>query len=313
MNARYLIIGAAAALALLVGALVFARTVERPTDVAADTPALATQERPAASRAAVDQDEAIPGEDTPGSAAGNEGAVAGAREGAAPARAPLSEPGTRPPEASAGASVTDPSESVADASKSGEDPSKEAILRATSRAYEGLRAFRADFEQALENRLLGRTTHSAGTLYQRDPDRFLMAFSDPEGDVIVSDGEWFWMYYPSVDPKQVLRTPRGSQGLDLKSQFIGDPVARFESTYHGTDTVRGREAHVLTLVPRESLGYASLKVWIDSGDHLVRRFELAEDTGNVRHFELRDFTVNPSLPDSLFAFTPPAGAQVVTR
>jgi outer membrane lipoprotein carrier protein len=192
-------------------------------------------------------------------------------------------------------------------------PSTDAILRATARTYEAVRSIQADFEQELRNPLLGRTTRSRGTLYQRQPDRFLMQFSDPDGDVIVSDGQFFWLYYPSVDARQVIRAPRGPQGLDMHSQFIGDPASRFTATPHGTEMVRGRSAHVLTLVPREALGYRSLKVWIDSDDHLVRRFELTEETGNVRRFELSNVVVNPSLPDRLFQFTPPAGAQVIQR
>jgi outer membrane lipoprotein carrier protein len=191
--------------------------------------------------------------------------------------------------------------------------STDAILRATARTYERVRSMQAEFEQQMRNPLLGQTTRSSGTLYQRQPDRFLMQFSDPEGDVIVSDGEYFWLYYPSVDARQVIRTPRGPQGLDLHAQFIGDPVRRFEATSHGREAVRGRDAHVLTLVPREPMGYRTLKVWIDAEDHLVRRFELTEENGNVRQFELRDVVVNPSLPDRLFQFTPPAGAQVITR
>jgi outer membrane lipoprotein carrier protein len=191
--------------------------------------------------------------------------------------------------------------------------STDVILRATARTYEGVRSLQAEFEQQMRNPLLGQTTRSSGTLYQRQPDRFLMQFSDPEGDVIVSDGEHFWLYYPSVDARQVIRTPRGPQGLDLQSQFIGDPVRRFEATSHGREAVRGRDAHVLTLVPREPLGYRTLKVWIDVQDHLVRRFELTEENGNLRQFELRNVVVNPSLPDRLFQFTPPAGAQVIQR
>lgn len=189
----------------------------------------------------------------------------------------------------------------------------EEILRATARAYEGLHSVRAEFEQLLENKLLGRTTTSSGVLYQEEPDKFLMDFNDPDGDVIVSDGRYFWMYFPSVDEKQVIRTPRRARGLDLQAQFIGDPVARFDYTYHGTETVRGRATHVMTLVPRQPAGYERMKVWIDQDDHVVRRFELLEENGNVRHLELMDVTVNPTLPDSLFEFTPPEDAIVVDQ
>jgi outer membrane lipoprotein carrier protein len=233
----------------------------------------------------------------------------GARQDA-PAATPTS--ATRPAAASANdaAGRQEASETEARPADAGR---QEEVLRATARAYEGLQSFRATFEQTLDNTLLGRTTRSEGTLFQRQPDRFLMRFSDPDGDVIVSDGDYFWMYFPSVDAKQVIRSRRGGQGLDLRSQFIGDPVRRFEATYHGTEAVRGRESHVMTLVPREQLGYQRLKVWIDARDHLVRRFELTENNGNIRRFVLSDLTINPSLPDDLFRFTPPAGAQVVER
>ncbi len=192
-----------------------------------------------------------------------------------------------------------------------QDP--DSILRATSAAYEAMRSIQADFQQELDNTMLGRTTRSRGTLYQREPDRFLMDYNDPEGDLIVSDGQYFWMYFPSVDAKQVIRTPRRGQGLDLQAQFIGDVVRRFDVTYQGTEEVRGRTAYVMTLDPREPLGYRRLKVWIDAGDHLVRRFELTEENGNVRHMELSNVQVNPSLPDGLFEFDPPPGAIVVSR
>ncbi len=200
---------------------------------------------------------------------------------------------------------------VARAAEAAQDPA--GILRSTAAAYDSMSAVAADFTQVLRNTLLGRTTESAGTLYQREPDRFLMDFSDPAGDLIVSDGRWFWMYFPSVDAKQVIRTPRRGQGLDLKAQFIGDPVERFDYEYHGRETFRGREAHVFTLAPREPVGYRRMKVWIDAEDWLVRRFEIHEDNGNVRHMELRNVVVNPELPDELFEFTPPEGAIVVER
>jgi outer membrane lipoprotein carrier protein len=241
----------------------------------------------------------------------------GAEAGAAPtppagtspdASSPPSPPASAPP-----ASPPTASPPPASPSPGQQAVSTDAILRATSRRYEQVQSMQAEFEQQMRNPLLGQTTRSSGTLYQRQPDRFLMQFSDPEGDIIVSDGQYFWLYYPSVDARQVIRTPRGPQGLDLHAQFIGDPVNRFQATSHGRESVRGRDAHVLTLVPREPLGYRTLKVWIDVDDHLVRRFELTEENGNVRQFELRNVVVNPSLPDRLFQFTPPAGAQVITR
>jgi outer membrane lipoprotein-sorting protein len=98
--------------------------------------------------------------------------------------------------------------------------------------------------------------------------------------------------------------------VDLQSQFLSNPNQRFVSTIAGQESVGGRPAHVLTLVPRGASPYKILKVWVDVEDHLVRRFEITEENDTVRRVELRNLRTNYALADALFTFTPPAGAQV---
>lgn len=188
------------------------------------------------------------------------------------------------------------------------------LLDRASAAYEGLRSMQADFVMRLENPLLRRTTTSRGTLFQRMPDRILLRFSEPDGDVIVGDGRYFWVYYPSVNPDQVTRAPAaqaGSGGVDLRAQFVGNPRERFDWTVDGEEEVDGRRAVAISLVPKEPAGYRGLKVWIDREDALVRRFEISEHNGATRGFEFASLRVNPTLPDSLFVFDPPPGVRVV--
>ena len=196
------------------------------------------------------------------------------------------------------------------------DPDAAAIVRRAADAYSKVQSMKAAFVQRTENPLLGQTTTSRGTLYQRRPDRFKLSFTDPAGDVIVSDGRYFWIYYPSVDEKQVMRAPvseAGAGAVDLQAQFLGDTDRRFTATLEGTVPVGGRNAYVVTMLPRENLGYRKLKVWIDARDHLVRRFEITENNDNVRRFDLSDVQINPQLGESIFRFTMPAGARIVER
>lgn len=221
------------------------------------------------------------------------------RPAGAPAASPADEPATREPE-------REPGEQA---------PELETVLRRAAAAYSRANTLQADFAQRSTNPILRKTVSSRGTLYQRRPDRFLMKFSDPEGDLIVSDGSHFWVYYPSVDRKQVIRMPAssGAGGVDLQAQFVGDPLERFVATYEGREAVAGRDAYVLVLTPREALGYQRLKVWIDVQDYLVRRFEVTEDNGVVRHFELSNLRINPKLADDLFRFEQPEGTHIVDR
>ena len=196
------------------------------------------------------------------------------------------------------------------------DPgSAEAILAEVEETYDAARSFRADFVQQLTVPLLGSTQTSRGEIYQRKPDRFLMKFTDPAGDVLVADGEFFWMYYPSSDPTQVIRAAmtEGAEQADLQRQFLSNASERYVVTLAGEENVEGRPAHVLTLVPKTPSQYRLIKVWVDQQDHLVRRFEMTEENQSVRRLDLRDIQLNTALPDDLFRFTPPAGAQVFTQ
>jgi outer membrane lipoprotein carrier protein len=189
------------------------------------------------------------------------------------------------------------------------------VLKRAAAAYAKVRSMRAQFVQRRENPLLGTNTTSRGTLYQRDPDRFALKFSEPAGDIIVGDGRYFWLYYPSADKRQVLRSSarQGAGAVDLQSQFIGDPLTRFTHRYHGTEQQAGRTVHVLTLTPRQDAGYHTLKVWVDTRDYLVRRFQITEPSGAVVEFQLSNVALNPALADDVFRFTPPAGATVIER
>jgi outer membrane lipoprotein carrier protein len=208
----------------------------------------------------------------------------------------------------------EPSQPATDADQGTQDGA--AILKRASVAYGKVKSMRADFVQHRENPLLNSTTTSRGTLYQKSPDRFALKFSQPAGDVIIADGRYFWVYYPSVDRRQVLRanaTESGAGAVDLQAQFIGDPVKRFKYTNEGSQKVGGRTVHALTLVPRSDVGYKSMKVWIDGIDSMVRRFQITESTGALVEFQLSNLSVNPALGNDIFQFSPPAGAKVIDR
>jgi len=190
------------------------------------------------------------------------------------------------------------------------------ILERAAAKYAEVRSLQANFSMSFENPLLRSKSTGTGVLYQKRPDRLLLRFSEPAGDVIMSDGRYFWIYYPSTDPNQVLRSPAsagGASGVDLQAQFLGDPTRRFRSELVDEETVAGRRAWELRLTPLEPMGYRQLRVWIDQRDYLARRFEITEDNGSVRRFDLSGLRVNAALADDLFEFTVPAGARVITR
>jgi outer membrane lipoprotein carrier protein len=212
---------------------------------------------------------------------------------------------TRQPEGAAPSQATEPAPAP-----SPNDPAARALER-VERRYGDARSMSADFVQRLDVPLLGDVQVSRGRLYQRQPNRFAMRFTDPEGDVVVADGRHLWMYYPSSDPRQVMRTGlQGGAELDLMREFLTDTSARFRATHEGTETVGGRATDRVRLVPRERAGYSSVVLWVDRENGTVHRLEIAEANDTVRRLDLSNVRLNPQLSDDLFRFEPPAGAQI---
>jgi outer membrane lipoprotein carrier protein len=191
-------------------------------------------------------------------------------------------------------------------------PDATAVLGRAEEVYSSVRSMEADFSQTVDVPLLGQTVRSQGKLYHRSPDRFLMQFSQPQGDVVVADGRHLWMFYPSVDARQVMRTTMAAAGgqVDLHREFLSNPTERYHAVLSGVEAVGGRAAHVVVLTPRTRSGYRQVRIWVDREDALVRRFEITEENESVRTLELRNIRRNPTLPDRLFQFSPPAGAQI---
>jgi len=191
-----------------------------------------------------------------------------------------------------------------------------AILEAAAARYGAAAALCADFRQQLSVPLLGEERTGAGRLCQEQPDHFAMRFTDPPGDAVVVDGTALWIYYPSIDPRQVLRLPVAAgeaRGLDLHREFLSDPGTKYAAGYRGTEDVDGRPAHVIRLTPKAPATYRAATVWIDVRTSVLRRVRIEEENGNVRTVTLDHVRFDPEIPADFFTFTPPAGAHVIRR
>lgn len=190
-----------------------------------------------------------------------------------------------------------------------------AILEGAAARYADVQSLCASFSQTLEVTLLDRRVDSAGELCQRAPDRFSMRFSDPEGDVVVADGEWIWIYYPSTDPRQVLRAPLGSGAgrFDFHEEFLGSPRERYRAQRVGEEALEGVSTTVLALDPIASSPFLRATLWIDVSRGLILQLRTEEENGSVRTVRLRGLRLNLEIPDETFRFVPPEGADVITR
>ncbi len=142
-----------------------------------------------------------------------------------------------------------------------------------------------------------------------------MDFEDPPDDEIVADGTYLWVYHPSQTPRQVIRSELAGGGTDsgtadLLARILSEARTAYTARYDGRESVDGDDVHVVSLTPRGRSSYRLVRVWIGSADRLVRRFQIVEVNESIRTVTLSNLEPNVTLPDSLFQFTVPAGADV---
>ena len=191
------------------------------------------------------------------------------------------------------------------------DPALRAVEGAAER-YREVHAMCADFEQVIEVRLARRTIKSAGRVCQQRPNLFSMRFTDPGGDMVISDGAYFWIYYPSIDREQVMRQPvtRTPGRHDFFREFLEDPASKYAAGDGGTEQVNGRDCRVVSLTPLAGASYRGARLWLDTENHIIRRLELHEESGNVRTVTLSNMDLSSAPDPDLFTFEVPEGARV---
>ena len=194
--------------------------------------------------------------------------------------------------------------------------SPDTIIERAAKAYQQLSSFQADFRQVISDSMIG-TFESKGRLLQAGTASFAMRFTDPNGEAIVMDGEYIWIYTPSTTPGQVIRTPipkDATYGPNVLAWLLTKPVERYRTRYLREDAVGGRSADVVELTPLDpTLPFRAAILWIDRSDNLPRRLEIQEKTGTNRTLVLTGVMINRRPPPNSFTFNVPSGVRVIEQ
>ncbi|HET7564433.1 MAG TPA: outer membrane lipoprotein chaperone LolA [Gemmatimonadaceae bacterium] len=194
--------------------------------------------------------------------------------------------------------------------------SPESVVDHAVAVYAKVHTERATFTQTITNPITGTTLTSHGEMQQRKPGLVDVRFTDPAGDRIVSDGKYLWIYLPSTNPGQVIRTAPAKDGAgtpDIAAQFLDSPKTRYTISDAGSATIAGHETHAVVLVPKEPMSFTKATVWVDDDDGFVRQFETVEENGVTRLVTLNTISINGPTDRSAFSFKVPKGVHVYDR
>jgi outer membrane lipoprotein carrier protein len=207
------------------------------------------------------------------------------------------------------------------------EESPEATATRLQDRYDTIHSLTFDFVQTTRGQLTGRPKKGRGQAFfvkgGKDldiPGKMRWNYSDPDKQVLVSDGINFSMYFDSLS--QMIITPAKALQHDLTYSFFtgaGNLLQDFTILPPDQQGDKSEQTRVIKIIPKAKHSQvASIHLWITE-ESLIRRIEILDhfDTLTVLNFSaLKVNTLDPNdgdLMNKLFDFTPPDGTEIIKQ
>ncbi len=187
-------------------------------------------------------------------------------------------------------------------------PNVSGILNGVEKRYNHARTLQVFFEQTYDAPRRA-PINETGELFLRKPGRMRWEYASPKGKLFVSDGKLLWLYTPS--------TNRVERGKVKESDDMRAPLAFLLGKLNFGRDFKSVVLRVIngqtwiTASPRkDNLMFRSVQFRVGE-DYHIDELIVVDDMNATMHFRFMSEKLNPKLPDNMFTFTPPQGAEVV--
>jgi outer membrane lipoprotein carrier protein len=187
------------------------------------------------------------------------------------------------------------------------------VLREIQSRYEKTSDSEANFVQEYIGKMMKGGPKGEGKVYFKKKGMMRWDYKVPN-QKIISNGQTFWFYLP--DDNQVMVSDLSKEFLEKTPlAFLageGD-LSRDFNLLNFNESVSPKEDHyVVELAPKEpQAGLSKLSLTVDKKTYHILQAEVVDAMGNVTRTRFLDTKTNLNLPDSLFLFTIPPGAEVL--
>jgi outer membrane lipoprotein carrier protein len=199
-------------------------------------------------------------------------------------------------------------------------PARADGLAALEQFVKGVSSGRAAFTQTVtapsRDGQAGRVRTSKGSFAFSRPNRFRFVYGKPFEQTIVADGQTLWMH--DVDLNQVSARKQaqvlGSTPAALIAAAPDLSVVRAEYELQGQPDKDGLQWVLATPKTRDGQ-LKSVRVGFrgDAATPTLAALDILDNFGQRSELRFDNVEVNPRLPDDLFQFKPPAGADVIRQ
>lgn len=188
------------------------------------------------------------------------------------------------------------------------------IVDRVQKKYNEITDYRADFFQEAEVRALGKTQTASGKVWLKRPDKMKWVYKHPTKEVYISNGKK--MTYYSERDNQVLESTFAEISQNTNSMMLLSGLREIKKFYKikflDDKSLNTSDADLLELVPNGAGDDNSrVVIRVSRSNSLVDTIYLFDPFGNQTRISLSKVRTNVNIPDSVFAFKPPKGAEVI--
>jgi outer membrane lipoprotein carrier protein len=193
----------------------------------------------------------------------------------------------------------------------GQSPSADEVAAALQKKYDGVRDFSADFTQIYEGGVLRRKGTERGVVFVKKPGRMRWNYKSPEEKVFVSDGRQVQLYVPADRQVMISALPADDQATSAVLFLMGKGNLTRDFSVSFASGATG-DTYVLRLLPKtRQAEYDWLQLTVDRKTLQIRELTAGDQQGGRSTFKFTNFKENSGISDKTFAFSPPAGTEVV--
>jgi outer membrane lipoprotein carrier protein len=177
------------------------------------------------------------------------------------------------------------------------------MLKGVEERYNRTQTLEVAFAETYTNK--GHKRTEKGELYLRKPGRMRWEYSTPVGKMFGSDGKFAYSYYP--DEKRFEKSSlKGSEDMKAPLAFLLGKL-QFEKDFRGFRTQPDGPSTFITATPKsDKLLYTEVTFLVDP-NFTIRWLNVKGQDGSQLDFAFSAEKQNPTIAESMFKFTPPAG------
>lgn len=192
------------------------------------------------------------------------------------------------------------------------------VAKAMQVKFKALKAYQADFSLTIKD--LGKIKSSAGVATYGEGGKLNFTFSQPAGDIIVSNGQMLYVYVARLRAvgRQPLKT-KDKEGKPLFSAGTAEGLSNLFRRYHyrfdkpeQPREIDGSRFFVMELKEKEITGgYDKITLFVEPETYLIRRMQASSPSGRSVELAFSNIRLNPTIDARVFQFKEPENAKIV--